>query len=303
MAIKKLYYTEEGFYYAAYNKNGIIKEITGKEFGADRMKNHKGVLYREWKACAPRAAILLVHGLGAHSGRWSLLAEFFLRNNISSYAIELKGFGETKDLKGHVDSLDTYFSDIRIFRNLIAQENPGKKIFILGESMGGLIAFLMAGHKERLFDGLICVSPAFKSRIKFSLIEYIKIISSFIYNPKKQFRVNFDSSMCTRDSEYLKILNSDSGEHRLATSKLLLNLVFAQIKAAGLKDKINSPVLFLLAGYDKLVDLESSEKIFDNLSLKDKTIIIYPAMYHALSIDIGREKVFSDMLKWIERLL
>lgn|GEM_PF-186157 len=294
---------EKGFYYAAYNKNGIIKEITDKEFCVDRMKNHKGVIYREWKVCAPRAAILLVHGLGAHSGRWSFLAEFFLRNNISSYAIELKGFGETKDLKGHIDSLDTYFNDIRIFRNLIAQENPGKKIFILGESMGGLIAFLMAGRKERLFDGLICISPAFKSRIKFSLMEYIKIMLSFIYNPRKQFRMNFDSFMCTRDNEYLKILNSDSREHRLATSKLLLNLVFAQMKAAGLKDKISSPVLFLLPGYDKLVDSENSERIFDNLNLKDKTIIVYPEMYHALSIDAGREKVFSDMLKWIDRLL
>ena len=267
------------------------------------MKNYKGVYYREWKTCAPKAVILLVHGLGAHSGRWGFLAEFFLKNNISSYAIELKGFGETEDLKGHVGSMETYFSDIRELRNVAAQENPGKKIFILGESMGGLIAFLIAGREEGLFDGLVCVSPAFKSRIKFSLMEYIDIITGFIYNPRKQFKVNFDSSMCTRDSEYLKILETDPGEHRLATSKLLLNLVFAQIKAAGLKDKISSPVLFLLAGYDKLVDPENSERIFDNLNLKDKAIIIYPAMYHALSIDIGREKVFSDILKWIDRLL
>ena len=267
------------------------------------MKDYKGVFYREWKVCAPKAVILLVHGLGAHSGRWSFLSEFFLKNNISSYAIELKGFGETRGLKGHIGSLDIYFSDIRAIRNVISQENPGKKIFILGESMGGLIAFLIVGRKERLFDGLICISPAFKSRIKFSLIEYIKITASSLYGPRKQFKVNFDSSMCTRDNEYLKVLDSDPGEHRLATSKLLLNLVFAQIKAAGLKDKIISPVLFLLAGCDKLVDPESSERIFDNLNLKDKTLIVYSDMYHALSIDVGREKVFSDILKWIEWLL
>jgi len=267
------------------------------------MKNYKGVYYREWKSCAPKAVILLIHGLGAHSGRWGFLAEFLLKNDISSYAIELEGFGETKGLKGHVDSIETYFGDVLTLRNLAVQENPGRKIFILGESMGGLIAFLIVGREEGLFDGLICVSPAFKSRIRFSLPEYINIIASFTCNPKKQFKVNFDSSMCTRDSEYLKILYSDPGEHRLATSKLLLNLVFAQIKAAGLKDKIKSPVLFLLAGCDKLVDPGSSERVFDNLKLRDKTIIIYPEMYHALSIDMGREKVFNDILKWIERLL
>lgn len=267
------------------------------------MKNHEGIFYREWKVSSPRAVILLVHGLGAHSGRWNFLSETFLKNNISSYAIELKGFGETKDLKGYIDSLSIYFDDIRTLRNMIARENAGKKIFIAGESMGGLIAFLTSGQKEKLFDGVICMSPAFKSRIKFSMIEYVKILSSFIYNPRKQFKVRIDSFMCTRDNEYRKVLDSDPGEYRLATSKLLLNLAFAQIKAGRLKNKINSPILFLLAGRDKLVDSEVSGRIFDNLNLKDKTMIIYPEMYHALSIDVGREKVFNDMLKWIEHLL
>ena len=267
------------------------------------MKSQNGIFYRESKTSIPDAAVLLVHGLGAHSGRWNFLSEFLIKSSISSYAIELKGFGETKGLKGHIDSLNTYFNDIRILRNIILQENPGKKIFLLGESMGALIAFLMAGEKEKLFDGVICISPAFKSRIKFSAVEYIKIFLSILYNPKRQFKMNFDSQMCTRDKEYQKIVDSDIREYRFATSRLLVNLACAQIKALGLKDKINSPILFLLAGEDKLVDSRAAKRLFDELSLKNKTIFFYPEMYHALSIDIGRENVFNDILKWMKHLI
>jgi len=42
-----------------------------------------------------------------------------------------------------------------------------------------------------------------------------------------------------------------------------------------------------------------SEKVFRGLKTKDKKIIMYPEMYHALSIELAREKVFEDILRWL----
>ena len=264
------------------------------------MKKSEGILYREWKAARPGAVFLLVHGLGGHSGRWEFLAEFFLRRNVSSYAIELKGFGETQGLKGHIDSLDTYLDDIQILCNIITRENPGKKIILLGESMGGLIIFLMAGRRPGLFDGVVCISPAIKSKIRFNVFGYIDIFLNYIIRPKKQYRVKLDSSMCTRDVEYKKVMDSNPSEHRLVTSNLLVSLAKAQVEARRLKGSIAAPLFFLVSGDDVLVDSEKTKIFFRGLAAKDKTIIVYPEMYHALSIDIGREKVFGDILKWVE---
>nr|MBC8428746.1 alpha/beta hydrolase [FCB group bacterium] len=50
---------------------------------------------------------------------------------------------------------------------------------------------------------------------------------------------------------------------------------------------------------DTLVDPKASKSVFKGLKHKDKKLIEYPEMYHALSIDIGRETVFNDILKWI----
>ena len=74
-----------------------------------------GIMYRLWEHPDPEAVLLLVHGLGAHSGRWDPLSEYFLKNNISSYALELKGFGSTEGPRGHIDTFATYFNDINRF--------------------------------------------------------------------------------------------------------------------------------------------------------------------------------------------
>jgi len=262
-----------------------------------------GVVYKEWRTPDPKAVFLLVHGLGGHAGRWSFLADYFLRNRISSYAIGLKGFGRTKGLSGHVDSFETYFGDIRTLRGIIGKADNGKKVFLTGESVGGVLSFLMAAAEPRSFDGLICVSPAFASRLKVSFFDYAKMLTPLLYNPKKQFTVPFDSRMCTRDAAVQRAMDDDPCEHRFATSRFIFNLMTAQIKSGIVKGRIKMPVLFLLSGNDKLVDPPASKRIFNGLKAKDKSLIEYPDMYHALSIDLGRERVFKDMLDWVRKRL
>jgi alpha-beta hydrolase superfamily lysophospholipase len=261
-----------------------------------------GIIYNSWRCAFPEAVVLLVHGLGGNSSRWEYLARFLLEKNITSYAIELKGFGETEGLKGHIDSFRIYYRDIQSLYDIIERENSGEKIFLIGESMGGLISFVLAGLKPDLFSGVICISPNFKSTLKFSWSDHLKIYFSMVFNPRRQFEMPFDSRMCTRDPECQKLMDTDPLEYRLATASLLFNVLLAQRQAHSLKNKIRKPVLFLLAGdNDQLSDSAQSKKVFKDLKTEDKEIIQYPQMYHALSIESGREKVFEDILKWLRK--
>lgn len=262
-----------------------------------------GLIYKQWKADSPKAVLLLVHGFGGHCSRWQFLADFFLKNGFSSYALDLEGFGETKGLEGNVDYFKIYFGQIRQLYEIIKEENSGKKIFILGESMGGLISFLLSALEPRLFGGLICVSPLFMDKLKFSLLDYIKVIFFAIIRSPKKISAHFTSQMCTRDTEYLKVMDSDSREIRVGRAKLFLDIAIGEIRAQFLKGRIKMPVLFLLAGRDMLIDLRMSKKVLNSLKAQDKTLISYPEMYHALSIDLGREKVFEDILLWLKKRL
>ncbi len=207
------------------------------------------------------------------------------------------------DRKGHVDSVNVYFSGISRLAGVALEENPGKNIFVLGESVGALISFSMLARGVDFARGLICVSPAFASRLDIRPLDYVKIFSALLYNPRKQFPAPFTAEMCTRDAEYQKAMEKDPGEHRLISAKLAFEITRLQKKSPASAAKITLPTLFLLAGDDKLVDPEVSRKVFGAIASKNKKIIEYPEMRHALSIDIGRERVFKDILTWAAPLL
>ena len=261
----------------------------------------RNILYRQWGSSSPRAGLILIHGLGGHSNNWEFMANFLIKHDISSYAIELKGFGNTEGTKGHIDSLNTYIKDVRRLYNIIKKEHRGRPVFVAGESMGGIIAFLAAIKKPGLFRGMICMSPGFASLLKFSLMDYIKMVSARFYNSKKQFIMPVTAEMCTRDPECIKIIDNDLLEHRFATPKLLQSILLGQLSSKLLKHKVKTDTLFLIPGKDTFVDSDVSKKIFEGIKFKHKDIIEYPEMRHSLNMELGREDVFLDLLKWMEK--
>ena len=260
-----------------------------------------GIMYRKWQAQSPKAVLLLVHGLGAHTARWEFLGDFFQRNNVSAYGLELMGFGQTQGERGHIDSFRLYFRDIRFLYDIIKARHSDKKVFLLGESMGALICFHYASFMPQLFDGLICITPSFRSKLYFCPWTYLALWLALCLNPKKQFPVPITAQMCTRDTEYQRTIDTDPLDTHKASARLYWNILKAQLKAKFLKEKIVFPFLALTAGEDTVVDSFAAYKIFKGLNTQDKEILNYPGMSHALSIDVGREKVFEDILKWIEK--
>jgi len=261
------------------------------------------LLFRRWDAPpapgSPRAVFLLVHGLGAHSARWDFLARHLAANGFSSYALELRGFGRTPERpRGHVDSFKVWDRDILALREMIGRDFPGKKVFLLGESMGGLIAFDLAGRNPDRFAGVVLVAPAFKNGLKFPPSVYAKVALVRPFDPKHLVDTPFTSEMATRDRDYAAIMNANPDEVRVVSLGLLGGFLPVQARAGRLARTYAVPALFLIPGVDHLVDESGARKIFGRVAAADKTLVEYPEMVHALSIDLGREKVFCDILEW-----
>ena len=247
----------------------------------------EGANYRKWRADDPRCVFILVHGLGTYSGRWDAMACFFLQKGIASYAIDLPKLNRVR----------SYYNNIICVREAAIKENPGKPIFLVGESLGALASFLLTARHPGLFNGLVCISPAFANRKTFGFLESLKMLVV------KKVTLPFDSSMCTRDAEYIKKLDSDPREYRSAPVRLIFDILAAQARVKGAIKKINIPVLFLVSGEDFIVDTGVSRNVFDGIPAIDKTFRDFPGMHHSLSIELGRETVFEELFKWVENRL
>ena len=262
------------------------------------------MLFRRWDASpspsSPKAVFLLVHGLGAHSARWNFLAGHFAERGFASYAVELHGFGRTPERpRGHVDSFRVWDRDILELRDIIGKDFPGRKIFLLGESMGGLLAFNLACRNAGKFAGQVLIAPAFKNGMKFPPSVYLKLLAFLLVKPTMTVDLPFTSEMVSRDADYLAVMNANPDETRVASLKCLFNFLPEQAGSGKLAKKLAVPTLFLIPGVDLLVDERAGRKMFQKLPLADKIILEYPDMLHALSIDVGREKVFKDILDWV----
>lgn len=259
--------------------------------------------FGKWCVPEPRAVFLLVHGLGAHGGRWEAMAAFLLKKGFSSYAIELRGPNPVGGTDEKTNRLGDYRGKILRLHSIAAKNNPAKKVFLIGESMGAVISFLVSAGSPGLFSGLICISPAFSPRRKTTFMDYVRTLAPLVYNPDKQFELPFDSSMCTRDADYRNRLDRDPREYRTVSSRFILEILMMQARARSAVKKMLTPVLFLVAEADMIVDPQVSRAVFSGLAVKDKTLVGFPGMYHSLSIELGKETVFEEILKWTEQRL
>jgi alpha-beta hydrolase superfamily lysophospholipase len=104
------------------------------------------IFVRRWlPSGTPRAALLVVHGLAEHSHRYERLAALLTQGGVAIYAPDLRGHGRTADGKdlgwfAERDGFPRVRDDLHEVAKVAVAENPGVPLFLLGHSMGSLLA-------------------------------------------------------------------------------------------------------------------------------------------------------------------
>ena len=105
--------------------------------------------------------LLFLHGFGANSNHWRKNIKSFAKNGYAVYSIDLLGFGES-DQPGikEIGKLDNgiWCDQVTDFINEIIRPINSKKIVIVGNSLGGLVALTCAVAIPEEISGII-VSP------------------------------------------------------------------------------------------------------------------------------------------------
>jgi len=264
--------------------------------------NNNKIFYRHWLVESPKAVIIIAHGLGEHSGRYEKVAGQLNQEGFSVYALDHQGHGQSSGPKGHINSFTDYHADLKQLIILANNENSGLKNYLLGHSMGGLIA---TGYVLRNsdFDGVIISAPAYGVPGKAANMQ-LKIgalIGRLLPNVSLSNKIDA-KFVCSTDS-VVEAYISDPLVHdqiSLGWGKALLDeQKFVQTHLSEIK----IPVLMLVPQADKLTDHSLTEKWFESIQA-DKEIHCYPNSYHeVLNEAVEGALAMSTMLDWLNHVL
>jgi len=132
-----------------------------------------GLLTRHWSSDNPIARILLVHGLGEHSGRYEHVGEYFAENGFAVTAFDQRGHGASGGGRVDLDSFEEYLDDLEVVRDEIPSDLP---LIVYGHSMGGLVAASFAVSDRSQPALYVLSAPALAAEVPTLLRVAAKVI-------------------------------------------------------------------------------------------------------------------------------
>jgi alpha-beta hydrolase superfamily lysophospholipase len=259
------------------------------------------IYYQGWlPEGEPKAVLLIVHGLGEHSGRYGNVVNHFVPLGYAVYGIDHFGHGKSDGERVYVKRFEDYTNTLEVYFDKIRGSQPGKPIFLVGHSMGGLIgAVYLLDHQSEL-AGAVLSGPAVKipSDVTPATIFVGKILSSLI--PKFGL-LALDATGVSRDPAVVQAYINDPLVHRgKMTARLAAEMLKAMQTISGQAARITLPILILQGSADRLVNPGGAQMLYDAVSSVDKEIRIYDGFYHEVFNEPEHDKVLRDVEVWLE---
>jgi alpha-beta hydrolase superfamily lysophospholipase len=246
---------------------------------------------REWPAAPARASILLVHGLGEHSGRWEHVGQFFQREGFDATAFDLRGHGHSGGRRAYVRDWAQYLDDVE---DMLATLEGPKVLY--GHSLGGLIVTSYAVSDRPQPDLLVASAPGLDDNLAPILHVLSKILGPIV--PTLSVAAGIKGEQLTHDPEVAKAYDDDPMVLKKTTAKLGYEALQERPKTIELIGRIGIPTLTIHGSEDPIVPPSAS-----TLLEPHATRIVYEGFRHECHNEIGKERVLGDIVNWIDEQL
>ena len=258
--------------------------------------------YRQWLHPQARAAVVLVHGLGEHGGRYDELIAIFYALGLSVRIHDHRGHGRSEGARGSIRRSEDFLDDLKLVLEDFAgqcQSTP----FLFGHSLGGLIAARFATAQLAPVRGLLLSSPALA--IRMSSFQKLLLAMTTRLAPGLAVATSLSAQSLSHDPEVVQDYLQDKYNHGKVAARVVNFMLQAMAQALRDAPSFTTPVLLQVAGADSLVDPEGSRRFFAQLPQAHKTWHCYDDAYHEIFNEIAqyRLRVQSDLKLWLEQQL
>jgi len=260
------------------------------------------IFYRVWEPDKrpAKAVVLLFHGYAEHSGRYLPLAEHLTQRDYKIYVPDHRAHGRSDGDKALIDSMDYMLNDLKRLLDIAHGENPDAKVFIIGHSMGGLLATCFAILYQDQLAGTVLSGPGIM--LGAGVSGFLKAVSRILATVAPKMGVQeLDSAWLSHDPAIAKDYDEDPLNYR---GKVMARTGTEMLQKGDWAmqniSQITIPILTMHGSEDKLADPAGSQFIYDNVASSDKTIKIFDGLYHEIFNEYEKEEVYAIVGDWLD---
>ena len=246
--------------------------------------------------------VAIVHGFGEYTDLYRPVAEFFVASGFGVFALDLRGHGRSPGPRGFIREWNDYREDVASLLEMVQGQKQSAPLFLLGNSMGGLIAIEYALKYPAQLRGVVAMSPALG---KIGVAPLLLMLSRLLSRVWPSFSLDsgMDSEAMTRDKTVAARLEADPMVHGRGSARLGAEVPDTIARVRGRAGALAVPILIQHGDADTITDPGDSRWFFDRIENRDKELLLYPGSYHNLCVDINWREVLRDTALWINRHL
>ncbi|MCK5068549.1 MAG: lysophospholipase [Bacteroidales bacterium] len=257
-----------------------------------------------WEPETPKAVFLTIHGLFDHGGNYMNPGIYLREHGFATLAHNQHGHHQQK--KAHVSRFEVFLDDLELMLVWVKEHFQGVPIFIMGHSMGGLIALhfgIMRFKGDPLVKGFILSSPSLENSIKTPgiVIKLARLLSAIA--PKMRVPYGDLTQYVTRDKEIYERHRQDEKDGIMpakGSARLAIEFLNAQDWVPEHILEWKHPMLVIVSGDDKLSNAAKTSELLSQIEGGLVTEVLYPDNYHENFNELNREEVFARIVEWAE---
>jgi lysophospholipase len=258
-----------------------------------------------WAPPDPRGVIVIVHGLAEHGGRYRDTAEFFVAQGWAVVAGDLRGHGRSPDPAGrrvHVERFPDYFHDVDAFLGVARDAWPGRPVFLLGHSMGGLITISYVLRDPTGIAGVVISSPALDAHPDFRPPLLLRLLVGLLSRlaPRMLFPSDLDTDALSRDPDVVRDYVDDPLVSSKVSARFYAELMKAMQRVREQAGSLSIPMLLMQSGEDRLVDPDAPARWAASAPPGRIELVRWDGFYHEMFNEPEKDDVRERTMRWLD---
>ena len=252
---------------------------------------------------APRAGVVLVHGLGEHVGRYDAFATRMVRAGYAVHGYDQRGHGYAQGPRAQVRRFEDLIGDLAQFVATVRAWHPEAPLVLFGHSMGGVVALRALQTDAVRADLLVLSSPTL--RVGTDVPAWVRGALARLAEPFPSLpTVRIDVDALSRDPAEVEAYRQDPAVfHGAIKARIATQMAKHGALAIDEAERVRVPLLIVHGKDDRLSLPGASGELQRPLNGRDATLLLYDQGPHELFHDPLRDRVTEDVLAWLDARL